>query len=113
MAATTFTWTPSYPTSEQSAPSVRTVKFGDGYEQRLRYGLRTDLKTWSLTFDNRSDTERDEILTFLEARGGVEQFNWTTPHGEARAFVCSEWTSEHTNCNLNTINATFREVVDL
>ena len=113
MAATTFTWTPSYPATQQSEPNVRTVKFGDGYEQRLRYGLRTDFKVWNLTFVYRSDSERNEIINFLSARGGAEQFNWTTPHGETRAFVCSSWTSEHNNCNLNTINATFREVIDL
>jgi phage-related protein len=113
MAATTFTWTPSFPAAQNSQPTVRTVKFGDGYEQRLRYGLRTDLKQWDLVFENRTDTERDQILTFLSARGGVEQFNWTTPHGETRAFVCESWNSEHSACNLNNISAKFREVIDL
>lgn len=113
MAATTFTFTPSYPASQQSQPNVRTVKYGDGYEQRLRYGLRTDLKQWVLVFDNRSDAERDQILAFLSARGGVEQFNWATPHNETSAFICSEWSSEHSACNLNTVRASFREVIDL
>lgn len=113
MAATTFTWTPSYSATQSSKPNVRTVKFGDGYEQRLRYGLRTDLKEWDLIFSNRDDTERAAILTFLTERGGVEQFNWTTPHGATSAFVCSEWSSEHASCNNNNITAKFRQVVDL
>jgi phage-related protein len=49
----------------------------------------------------------------LNERGGVEQFNWTTPHGGTSAFVCSEWTSEHAGCNNNNIRATFRQVIDL
>jgi phage-related protein len=113
MAATTFTWTPSYPATQVSQPNVRTVKFGDGYEQRIRYGLRTDFKVWNLSFENRDDAERALILTFLTDRGGVEQFNWTTPHGSTSAFVCSEWTSEHAGCNNNNIRATFRQVIDL
>lgn len=113
MAATTFTWVPSFPASQQSQPNVRTVKFGDGYEQRLRYGLRTDFKSWILVFENRSDSERNEIINFLSARAGAEQFNWTTPHGETRAFVCEQWNSDHVACNLNNIRATFREVIDL
>jgi phage-related protein len=89
------------------------VKFGDGYEQRLRYGLRTDFKQWDLVFENRTDAERSEILNFLTARAGVEQFNWTTPHGSTTAFVCSEWSNEIVAYNLNTISARFRQVIDI
>jgi phage-related protein len=113
MAATTFTWIPSFPATQVSQPNVRTVKFGDGYEQRLRYGLRTDFKQWDVVFENRTDTERSEIVSFLTARAGVEQFNWTTPHGSTSAFVCSEWTSELVACNLNTVRARFRQVIDI
>jgi phage-related protein len=112
MASTTFTWTPSYPASQQAQPRVRKVQFGDGYEQRLRYGLRTDLRQWDLVFENRTDSERNEIVQFLAARAGVEQFNWTNPFGLVSQFVCESWISDHIGCNLNTIRATFREVLD-
>jgi phage-related protein len=68
----TFTYTPSFTATEQSQPKVRSTQFGDGYSQRLRYGLNTDPKAWRLTFLNRVDTERENILAFLEARGGAE-----------------------------------------
>lgn len=113
MAVTTFTWTPSYPATQISKPTVRRIKYGDGYEQRLRYGLNQDLKEWDLVFDNRSDEERSEITAFLTARAGVEAFNWVTPFGTVGAFVCDEWTSEHKACNQNTISARFRRVVDI
>ncbi len=32
-----------------SAPSVRKVRFGDGYSQRAPAGLNADLKTYSVT----------------------------------------------------------------
>ena len=108
----TFTYIPSFTASESSQPSVRKVQFGDGYQQRLRFGLNTDSKTWQLTFANRTDSERETILSFLEARGGVESFDWTPPRGGAGKFVCEEWQAKLSNCNNNQIQATFREVFE-
>lgn len=106
----TFTFTPSYSATETSRPAVRRIKFGDGYEHRIRFGLNTDLKEWRLNFDYRSDTERDQILDFLEARGGWDSFTWTDPHNRQSQYICEEWSSEHLGCNQNTITTTFREV---
>jgi phage-related protein len=91
---------------------VRKFQAGDGYEQRIRFGLHTDPKEWSLTFANRTATERDNILVFLEARGGVESFDWTPPRGTAGKYVCEEWQATLSNCNNNQIQATFREVFE-
>ena len=108
----TFTYTPSFEATESSKPRVRKFQAGDGYEQRVRFGLNTDPKEWSLTFANRTDTERDNILTFLEARNGVESFDWTPPRGTAGKYVCEEWQATLSNCNNNQIQATFREVFE-
>lgn len=108
----TFTYTPSFEATESSKPRVRKFQAGDGYEQRIRFGLATDPKEWSLVFSNRDDAERDLITTFLEARGGVESFDWTTPRGVAGKFVCEEWQVTLSNCNNNQIRATFREVFE-
>lgn len=108
----TFPYTPSFEATESSKPQVRKTSFGDGYEQRIRFGLRTDPKEWSLTFANRTDTERNNILTFLEARAGVESFDWTPPRGGAGKYVCEDWQARLTNCNNNQIQATFRQVFE-
>jgi phage-related protein len=108
----TFTYIPSFTATEQSQPRVRTTQFGDGYSQRLRYGLNTDPKSWQLTFLNRTDTERENILTFLEARSGSESFDWTPPRGSAGKYICSEWSMEMLNFNNNTITTTFVEVYE-
>lgn len=113
MAATTFTWNPSYGAQQSTKPVTRTVKFGDGYEQRLRYGLRTVFETWNLTFENITNDERSQIVNFLTARAGVEQFNWVTPEGSAKVFVCEDYGSRINAYGRFTVNATFREVVDL
>lgn len=108
----TFTYTPSFDATESSKPRARKFQAGDGYEQRIRFGLHTDPKEWSLTFANRTDTERDNILTFLEARGGVESFDWTPPRGTAGKYVCEEWQTTLSSCNNNQIQAIFREVFE-
>ena len=108
----TFTYTPSFEATEASKPRVRKFAAGDGYEQRIRFGLNTDPKEWSLTFSERTDTERDNILTFLEARAGAESFDWTPPRGTAGKYVCEQWQVTMRACNFNTIQATFREVFE-
>jgi phage-related protein len=108
----TFTYTASYEASENSKPAVHKMQFGDGYEQRLQVGLHTNPKEWSLTFSNRTDAERDAILSFLDARGGTESFDWTPPRGTAGKYVCEEWQTTLSNCNNNQIRATFRQVFE-
>lgn len=107
-----FTWTPSFEATEASRPRVRKFEAGDGYEHRIRFGLNNDPKEWNLTFAERSDVEREEILAFLEARNGVESFDWTTPRGITGKFKCEEWQDTLRACNFNTIQATFKQVFE-
>lgn len=108
----TFTYTPSFEATEASKPRVRRFQAGDGYEQRVRFGLNTDPKEWSLTFANRTDSERDDITAFFDARGAYESFDWTPPRGSAGKYVCEEWQVTLSSCNNNQIQATFREVFE-
>jgi phage-related protein len=108
----TFAYVPSFEATEASKPRARKFQAGDGYEQRIRFGLNTNPKEWSLVFSNRDDTERDTILAFLDARGGVESFDWTPPRGSAGKYVCEDWQTTLSNCNNNQIRATFRQVFE-
>lgn len=107
-----FTFTPSYQLSESSAPVVRKVQFQEaGYEHRLKFGLNSDLKELRLVFANRTDTQRDDILSFLEARQGSEAFTFTSPRTNTSSlYVCEVWDVSMESFNNNTITATFREV---
>lgn len=108
----TFTFTPSFEATESSKPRVRKFMSADGYEQRIRFGLRTDPKEWDLTFSERSDAERDQITAFLDARAAVESFDWTSPRGIPGKYVCDEWQVTLRACNFNTIKARFRQVFE-
>lgn len=108
----TFTYTPSFEATESSKPQAHKFQAGDGYEARIRFGLNTDAKEWSLTFSERTDTERDNILAFFEARAAVESFDWIPPRGVAGKYVCEEWQVTMRSYNFNTIQATFRQVFE-
>ena len=65
--------TPTYGLQKSSAPNVRKVQFGDGYEARLTYGLSQNPKVFNLTFEV-SETDADTIETFLDARAADNAF---------------------------------------
>jgi len=108
----TFTYTPSFEATESSKPRAHKFQAGDGYEQRVRFGLNTDPKEWTLTFSERTDTERDAILAFLETNAAVTSFDWTPPRGSTGKYVCDEWQVTMRAYNFNTIQATFRQVFE-
>ena len=109
----TFTWTPSVGANLSMRPNVRRVAFGDGYEQRLAYGLNTNLQVWQLAFSARTDVETDSIMNFLDARNGVESFDWTTPDNvSGKKWVCRQWQKSMIAFNINSISCQFEEVAE-
>ena len=104
---------PTYGAQKTSQPKVRQVQLGDGYVQRLTFGLNQDPKVWNLTFEV-SETDADTIETFLEARGGSESFNWSPPdETDSYKWICLNWSKTIPYLNRATIQATFQEVFDL
>ena len=99
--------------TKTSAPSVRTVRFGDGYEQRTSLGLNQNPKRYSLTFEV-SETDADTIETFLDARAADNASFDFTPPGETSSskFVCERWSKRIPYVNRATIQVSFREVFE-
>ena len=111
----TFTWVASFGAAKKVAPRVRKAAFGDGYEQRVGDGLHTQLRVWTLPFNNRSQTDADAIEAFLIASAGVTAFDWTDCDGHAGKWICDEWSRSKVEspsaARLHSISATFREVI--
>ena len=105
--------TPTYGIQKHSAPNVRTVRFGDGFEKRLSFGLNQNPKVYNLTFEV-SETDSDTIETFLDARADDNAaFDFTPPGESAGAkFVCETWSKSIPYLNRATIQATFRQVFE-
>ena len=111
--ATFPSFNPVYSATKSSEPKTRLVQFGDGYEQRLLYGLNQDPKEWQLTF-NLSDTDADTVEAFLNARAADSQsFDWSPPDtATSYKWVCPSWNRELFEVGRSRINVTFRQVFE-
>ena len=106
---------PTYGQQKRSAPLTRIVRFGDGYEHRVLFGLaqHQNPKVFNFTF-NVSEVKADEIETFLDARAyDIDSFTFTPP-GESSSseFVCENWSKSIPYNNRATIQVTFRQVFE-
>ena len=109
----TFTWTAEFGAVKTAKPTVTAIKFGDGYEQRVAHGINTSPKSWNLRFQNRSTDEIDEIMEFLDARGGTESFDWTPPReSDSIRVVCREWSRSVDNPTTDSVSARFDQVYE-
>ena len=106
-----FNFTPDFGAQKAKKPRVTNIKMGDGYEQRVAFGINTSPEVWTLTFTNRDESEATAIDAFLDDKNGVEAFDWTPP-GAATAsqFKCQDWAKVVNKANLYTVTATFEQV---
>tara|TARA_B100000508_G_scaffold75002_1_gene58397 strand:- start:628 stop:972 length:345 start_codon:yes stop_codon:yes gene_type:complete len=113
MANFPTTVNPSYGSRKISQPRIRIAQFGSGYSQRSTFGINQNLKVYQFNWNNISETQADEIETFLDARAGVEHFDYT-PAGESasKKFICRNWQKEIPYLNRASIKATFEEVAE-
>jgi phage-related protein len=110
----TFSWIPSYAgLSGTHKPKVYSIQFGDSYVQDAPAGMNPDLRTWDLSFTERSKMEAFAIETFLRAQGGVTRITWTIPDtAETVLVVCRTWSVPKPDAvGVYSITATFEEVV--
>lgn len=108
----TFSYTIDWKNALQRTPRTLVAQFGDGYSQRQADGLNANPKAFQLKFENRSNTEADNIEDFLTARGGWEAFDWTDPDGDSGKYICKQWERVREQYNLNTITAVFQQVYE-
>jgi phage-related protein len=111
--ATFPSYRPLYSANKATNPKTRTVAFGDGYEQRLSFGLNQRPVEWSLRFDL-ANTDADAIEAFLNARADDgASFTWTPPESAtAGQWVCDSWNRELHEFKRSRIDATFRQVFE-
>ena len=106
---------PTYGQRKRSEPKTRTIRFADGYEHRLLFGLaqHQNPKEFNFTFDV-SETDADTIEAFLDARANDSDSFTFTPPGESSSseFVCEAWSKSIPYNNRATIQATFRQVFE-
>ena len=105
-----FNWQVAPNMTEKAEPKIKTVKLGDGYEQRSKDGINNDLRSYNVTLKVARD-DAQHINDFLTKQGGLHAFKWIEPNSHRLITVkCPSWTSNVMN-TVTTITATFEEVV--
>lgn len=104
-------WKPTYQTSAEFQPSVISFQFGDGYKQVSANGLNHNMTNFDINFEGIDGKEVKSILTYLEYKGGVQQFLYTPPEpfDAENTFVCPNWNFTHIGYNRYTLTCTFEE----
>lgn len=111
MSKPNFTWEPDLGAQQKLKPNVTQTKFGDGYELRVATGVNLMPRVWTVTF-TKPATEAVAILSFLEARQGLEAFSWKDPMGYEGVFVCREWSASQSMQGLYQVSGTFEQVFE-
>ncbi len=93
------------------APSVREVRFGDGYSQRMAAGLNADLKTYRVTLSVTREEAR-HLEAFLAEHGGWKAFLWKPPYAYRQIKVtCAGWSARVGMLRVE-FSAEFKQVVN-
>ena len=109
-AGTAFT--PIYGLTKRNVPNTRVVKFGDGYEHRLSFGLNQNAKIFNLTFEV-SETDADTLTDFYARAVDGANFRYTVPTESAMNFVVEGNYTKNININGRArVQVTFREVFE-
>ena len=106
---------PDFGVTKTNKPIKRVIRYADGFEHRLIFGLAAhqNPKVYSLTFENITEAESDTIEAFLDARAlDRASYDFTPPNYVIGKYVCDNWTKRIPFPNRATINATFRQVFE-
>jgi phage-related protein len=106
-----FFWKIDYNYSLNIEPVIKSIKFGDGYEQTLPDGINNILLPFDIEFANRDLAEHTAISHFFYVRGGYGKFYFTppAPYNVVKIFACPKWTSTQPFYDDYTTRATFTE----
>lgn len=108
----TFTWTPDRGPTKDTTTRVNAMQFGDGYSQRVANGINSVIESWPLVFSLRTKVEITAIDDFLITQGGVASFDWTTPKGQFKKFICKTWRPLYNHDGDASISMTFDQVFE-
>lgn len=107
---------PSYNSSQTVKQDYLTTELGDGYQQRLVFGLPANKRLRSFNYKYElSKTDADTINTFLDARfdASMESFNFT-PVDETTAIkvICTSRRTTIPFKNRVSLNLSFLQVAE-
>ena len=101
--------------SRSNQPTIHSITFGDGFEQRVANGINNLQQTMNVSFSTRPKAEIDDIVAFFESLGGVSKFQMTIDDSNANEtikVVCKSWQQTWDYDNFYSLSATFERVYE-
>tara|TARA_R100001440_G_scaffold56546_1_gene76322 strand:+ start:14 stop:418 length:405 start_codon:yes stop_codon:yes gene_type:complete len=107
--------------TRSNAPTVHTVTFGDGFEQRIADGINNLKQVMNVSFSTRPKAEIDALVDFFEDLNGVTKFQMTIDKDSAGSdsnttetikVVCKTWNQTWEFDNFYSLSATFERVYE-
>lgn len=105
----TFDFMPNWGMTLNKEPKVKTLAFGNGYEQRLKQGLNHNLRSYSLEFSGTEERVK-QIESFLDRHEGYKAFHWTPPNSTLGKFKCEKWSVPQSE-GFWRLSCEFKEVI--
>ena len=107
---------PNFGVTITHKPVSKTVRYADGYEHRLNFGLAAhqNPRFVTLPFNDITEAESDTLINFLKARNlDNASFDYTPPNGTIGKFVVEgEYPKRINYAGLASVTVTFREVFE-
>jgi len=86
--------TPDRGVSTDQSARTFIANYGDGYEQRVAAGINNLPEEWSVSWNNRTTSEANKIIKFLEDHKGVTAFDWYPPDTQISSTTTNEATKK-------------------
>lgn len=106
----TFTWKMNMGASASVKHSVTKTQFGDGYAQRVSFGINNKRKDWAGSKTGDYTSVIVPIMNFIDEHGGVKPFLWTDPHGQTNKYICQDYEVSQRKGNFWQISLKFEQV---
>lgn len=110
---------PNIPISQSSSRTVSsdivTVRFGNGYEQRIPAGINYKRDKWSIVWETLTVAQKNTIVTFIDAVSDGSVITWTSPFDTVqKKFVLDgDWSMSTRSGTIYSITLNLRQVFDI
>lgn len=105
----TFIWKMNMGASASTHHNVTKTQFGDGYAQRVSFGINTRRTDWSGAKTGDWASVIKPIKDFLDEHGGIHPFLWTDPHGNTAKYICQDYEISQRKGNFWQISLKFEQ----
>lgn len=106
----TFNWQMNMGASSETRHAVNKTAFGDGYAQRVSFGINNKRTNWNGDKTGDLQTVIKPIMAFLDEHKGIIPFLWTNPHGQTAKYVCQDYSVSQHKGNFWQISLKFEQV---